>query len=133
MCSHLHCRGGLNPPHPRKPFLWTHPFAKVISFFYKNASHFARILPCSHFLELLDWVFMLIWTSSLASSLASEMVATASFKTSLVMLTFPLSPFPSCFFIFPSVASSFASCASFSLKAGFVRYFMPFTFSSASS
>ena len=75
----------------------------------------------------------MIWTSSLASSLASDMVATASFKRSLLMLTFPLSPFASCFFALPSVDSSFESCACFSLKAGFVRYCMPFTFSSASS
>ena len=102
-------------------------FCKGDFLFYKSAP------LLQGFWNSWTWVFILIWTSPLASSLASGMVGTASFKRSLVVLTFPLSPFASCFFTLPSVVSSFESCASFSLKAGFVRYCMPFTFSSASS
>ena len=34
MCAHIHCKGGLSLTH-NKPFLWAHPFAKVISSFTK--------------------------------------------------------------------------------------------------
>ena len=94
-------------------------------------------LPQEVLEDLLEVVFMLICTSSLASSFASVMACTAVFKTSWIAFKLASvlgpSPFPRCFFTFPSVLSKSTNCSSFSFKAPLERYCFFLTLSKASS
>ena len=104
---------------------WWSPLSRVHGFLvvpsFKGYPS-AKVICAIYCLDALEWVLMLIWTNSFASSFASFKAFTASKTTFFNLSSLLSSPFARWFFTVFKAAPNSLRDASFSFSAALVRY-----------